>query len=205
MKFKLNRNALSKSVSTNPRVVKVIREQVKQLVEEYVEKNKQQMVDEFENHPVTKEIDNGPEAANISNTLGGEGNLFSYIGFNDSDSPTEIIKDILVNDVRVENKPTIQSVGKDLKISFPISGPTLNEIESATPMPFEGGRSWVRGIEKGISGFSYYIFKKYLKGSRSGTGLQTESEIRTGSFKPTTYMSAILKKFYSKVNAKFNI
>jgi len=205
MKFKLNRNALSKSVSTNSRVVKIIREQVKQLVEEYVEKNKQQMVDEFDNHPVTKEIDNGPDATNISNTLGGEGNLFSYIGFNEGSNPTEIIKDILTNDVRVENKPTIQTAGKDLKISFPISGPTLNEIESVTPMPFEGGRSWVRGIEKGISGFSYYVFKKYLKGSRSGTGLQGEYEIRTGSFKPTSYVSAILKKFYSKVNAKFNV
>ena len=139
MKFKLNRNALSKSISTNPKVVKVIREQVKQLVEEYVEKNKQQMIDEFENHPVTKEIENGPDAANISNTLGGEGNLFSYIGFNEGSNPTEIIKEILINDVRVENKPTIQAAGKDLKIAFPISAPTMNEIEAVTPMPFEGG------------------------------------------------------------------
>ena len=204
MKFKLNRNQLSRSISTNPKVVKVIREQVRQLVEEYVEKNKQEMINEFEDHPVTKELDNGPEAANISNTLGGEGNLFSYIGFNEGSNPTEIIRNIL-NETRVENKPTIQAVRKELKISFPVSGPTINELESSTPMPFEGGRSWVRGIEKGISGFSYYIFNKYLKGSRSGTGLQTESEIRTGSFKPTSYMSTILKRFYSKVNAKFNV
>lgn len=205
MKFKLNRNQLSKSVSTNPRVVKLIQKQVKELVDEYVERNKQQMVDEFENHPVTKEIEAGPEASNISNTLAGQGNLFSYIGFNEGSNPTEIIKDILINDVKVDNKPTIQAVGKDLKVTFPVSAPTMTEIESVTPMPFEGGRSWVRGIEKGISGFSYYIFKKYLKGSRSGTGLQTESEIRTGSFKPTSYVSTILKKFYSKVNAKFNV
>lgn len=205
MKLKINKNNLSKSISTNPRIVKVIREQVKQIVEEYVEKSKQEMVNEFEEHPITKEIDGGPEAANISNTLGGAGNLFSYIGFNEGDSPTQIIKDILINDTKVENKPTIQVVGKDLKINFPISGPTINEIESVTPMPFEGGRSWVRGIEKGISGFSYYIFKKYLKNSRSSTGLQTESEIRTGTFKPTTYMSGILKRFYSKINAKFRV
>jgi hypothetical protein len=205
MKFKLNKNDLSKTISTNPAVVKVIREQVKQLVEEYVEKSKQEMINDFENHSVTKEIDNGPEAANISNTLAGDGNLFSYIGFDEGSNPTEIIKDILINDTKVENKPTISVNGKDLKITFPVSGPTLNEIESVTPMPFEGGRSWVRGVEKGISGFSYYIFKKYLKGSRSSTGLQTESEIRTGSFKPTPYISTILKKFYSKVNAKFNV
>lgn len=205
MRLKLNRNQLSQNIANNPRIKKVIREQVRNLVVEYVEKSKEQMINEFENHPVTKEIENGPEASNISNTLGGQGNLFSYIGFEDGSNPTEIIKEILNNSVKVEDRPTIIPTGKDLKISFPVSGPTLNEIESVTPMPFEGGRSWARGIEKGISGFSYYIFKKYLKNSRSGTGLQTESEIRTGSFKPTSYLSTILKKFYSKVNAKFNI
>ena len=204
MRVKLNKSQLSRSISTNPRVVKIIREQVKSLVEEYVEKNKQEMISEFENHPVTKEIEAGPEASNISNTLAGQGNLFSFIGFDESSSPTASVREIL-NNVKVENKPEITTVGKDLKIKFPISGPTLNEVESVTPMPFEGGRSWVRGIEKGISGFSNYIFRKYIKGSRSTTGVQTESEIRTGTFKPTSYMSAILKKFYSKVNAKFNI
>ena len=205
MKFKVDKNKLSRSISTDPKIVKIIREQVKSVVEEYVERSKQEMINDFEDHPITKEIDAGPEAANISNTLAGAGNLFSYIGFEDGDSPTEIVRDILKNSTKVENKPTITSTGKNLKITFPISGPTINEIESVTPMPFEGGRSWVRGVEKGISGFSHYIYKKYLKGSRSGTGLQSESEIRTGAFKPTSYLSTILKKFYSKVNAKFNV
>lgn len=205
MKVRIDKSRLSKAISTNPRVVKTIREQTKKIVDEYVEKSKQEMINEFEDHVVTKEIEAGPEASNISNTLAGQGNLFSYIGFNENDNPTENVRGILNSSVRVENKPTITVAGKNLKVNFPVVGPSFNDIESATPMPFEGGRSWVRGIEKGISGFSYYIFKKYLKGSRSGTGLQTESEIRTGSFKPTSYLSVILKKFYSKVNAKFNV
>ena len=121
MRLKLNKSNLSQSISNNPRIKKIIKEQVKNLVVEYVEKNKQEMVNEFESHPVTKEIDNGPEASNISNTLGGQGNLFSYIGFQDGSNPTEIIKEILNNSVKVEDKPTITSVGKDLKIVFPIS------------------------------------------------------------------------------------
>jgi hypothetical protein len=205
MKVRLNKNKIADAISKNPKMVKIIRNKVHDMVEEYVQNSQKQMIAEYDDHPVTKEIEQGPEAANISNTLGGEGNLFSYIGFNDGSNPTEVVRDILQDSVKVENKPKITAVGRDLKISFPIIGPTISEIESVTPMPFEGGRSWVRGIEKGISGFSYYIFKKYLKGSRSGTGLQTESEIRTGSFKPTSYMSSILKRFYSKVNAKFNV
>ncbi len=37
---------------------------------------KNQMIKEFLNHPVTKEILAGPTAENISETLGGNGNLF---------------------------------------------------------------------------------------------------------------------------------
>lgn len=205
MKFKLDKNKLSQSISNNPKIVKMIKEQVKDMVEEYVEKNKQQMIDEFENHPVTKEIDAGPESSNISNTLDGQGNLFSYIGFNESDNPTEIVKDILNSSVKVESRPKITVNGQNLKIKFPVYGPTINEIEAETPMPFEGGRSWVRGIEKGISGFSHYVFKKYFKNSRSGTGLQSESEARSGSFKPTSYISEILKRFYLKMNIKIQL
>ena len=205
MKLKLNSAKISQTISNDPKIKKYIGQQVKSLVEEYVKKNTDQMVNEFENHPITKEIESGPEAANISNTLGGAGNLFSYIGFEDGSNPTEVIRDILKSSTKVEDRPTVTADGKNLKVNFPVSGPTLNEIESETPMPFEGGRSWVRGVEKGISGFSHYVFKKYFKNSRSGTGLQSEYEGRTGSFKPTPYLSLILKKFYSKINAKFNI
>lgn len=205
MKVKINQVKINQALMKNPKMVKFIKEQVYELAQEYAEKNKQEMINEFDNHPVTKEIDNGPEASNISNTLAGDGNLFSYIGFNETDNPTEIVRDILSKSVQVDQKAKITADSKGLKINFPISGPTLSEIESQTPMPFEAGRSWVRGIEKGISGFSNYVFRKYIKGSRSSTGIQTESEIRTGSFKPTSYMKNILNKFYSKINAKVNV
>jgi hypothetical protein len=204
MKVKINQAKINQALLKNPKMIKFIRDEIYSLAEEYAEKNKQEMLNEFDNHPVTKEIENGPDASNISNTLAGEGNLFSYIGFNEGDNPTEVVRDILNNSVKVDSRAKISADSKGLKINFPISAPTLSEIESQTPMPFEGGRSWVRGIEKGISGFSNYIFRKFIQGSRSGTGIQTESEVRTGSFKPTSYMKQILNKFYLKINAKIN-
>jgi hypothetical protein len=204
MKVKINQAKINQALLKNPKMIKFIRDEVYSLAEEYAEKNKQEMLNEFDNHPVTKEIENGPDASNISNTLAGDGNLFSYIGFNEGDNPTEVVRDILNNSVKVDSRAKISADSKGLKINFPISAPTLSEIESQTPMPFEGGRSWVRGIEKGISGFSNYIFRKFIQGSRSGTGIQTESEVRTGSFKPTSYMKQILNKFYLKINAKIN-
>jgi hypothetical protein len=205
MKIKLNQSKIANVLSKNTKMKNLISKQVHKLVQEYVDNSKDQMVSEYENHPVTKEIKNGPDAINISNTLGGQGNLFSYIGFEEGSNPTDIVKDMLETSVQVPNRPEISVNGKNIKINFPVSGPTLNEIESITPMPFEGGRSWTTGIEKGISGFSYYIFKKFIKNSRSSTGIQSESEVRSGSFKPSPYLSGILKKFYSKVNSKFNI
>jgi hypothetical protein len=205
MKVKLNQNKIAEAISKNSKMASLIRKEVRAIVEEYVEKSQDEMVSEFLNHPVTKEIDNGPEASNISSTLGGQGNLFSYIGFEEGSEPTESVKEILENSVKVSTRPEISVNGKNIKINFPVSGPTISEIESETPMPFEGGKSWVSGVEKGISGFSYYVFRKFIKNSRSSTGIQAEPQVRTGSFKPSPYLSVILKKFYSKINAKFNI
>ena len=68
-------------------------------------------------------------------------------------------------------------------------------------MPWESGRSWVNGIERGISGFSFYLFKKF-KGSRSGTGLQSKSEVNSLSFKPTKYLSKIIDNFTKNIKNK---
>ena len=56
---------------------------------------KERMIQEFLNHNVTKEINLGPNAENISGTLSGYGNLFSFIGFEKGDDPIKPILDIL--------------------------------------------------------------------------------------------------------------
>mgnify|MGYP003118615591 CR=1 FL=1 len=50
---------------------------------------------EFDSHVVTKEIAQGPEGINLSNTLSGEGNLFTFIGFNKSSDPLLPVREIL--------------------------------------------------------------------------------------------------------------
>jgi len=65
---------------------------VKEMVEREFEAIKQRMIDEFESHPVTIEIDAGENASNSSGTLGGYGNLFSFIGFQDGDDPLKEVR-----------------------------------------------------------------------------------------------------------------
>ena len=58
-----------------------------ELVYKKIEKLKKEMMANFLRLPVTKEILAGSTSSNISGTLGGYGNLFTFIGFNQGDSP----------------------------------------------------------------------------------------------------------------------
>ena len=62
-------------------------------------------------------------------------------------------------------------------------------------MPFENGKSWVKGIEDGISGFGYYVYGLLFPKSRSKRGIQSQNKVRNGSFKTVKYMSELYNNF----------
>lgn len=164
------------------------KEVVLQISQEF-EKIKQQILNEFDNHPVTREINDGISASNISGTLDGITNLYSFIGFNEGDNPTKAIRDLLEKSTYkiITNTNGISSIA-----SFEI--PTAQEIFAITPMPWATGRSWARGIETGISGIGYYL--KVEKNSRSGLGIQNKRQVRSNiRFKNISYISALINKF----------
>jgi len=157
-----------------------------------VQKEKAKLIDSFNSHPVTQEIEAGVAAKNSSGTLGGYGNLFSFIGFQAGANPTEPIKDLL-NQIDIKNIKQVDN-GYDVTVKYP----SLAEVKSASPLPFENGRSWVEGIEKGISGFTQYIYKKFLSG-RSKQGVQSDYDVRGGNFKKTNYLFSMLKTFSKNI------
>lgn len=153
---------------------------------------KNQLIQEFLSHEVTKEIKAGPNASNTSGTLNGKGNLFSFIGFNEGDDPIQDILNILES-IEVKFIKDIPS-GNQFIINFPES----NEIFAATPMPWASGRSWAKGIESGISGLGYYLLQKSSK-SRSGEALQTSVNLNGARFKNTKYISSLLAKYKKQI------
>jgi hypothetical protein len=160
-------------------------------------------IKEFNNHPVTRELRGGPEAQNVSNTLGGRGNLFSFIGFMSNDDPTRIVERAIL-DSRLNRTPSIRRVGKSstFTVTFVATVPSKKQLEAITPMPFEKGRSWLTGIERGISGLSYYIYNKVkgIKGSRSGKAIQSKHPYMSGlRYKPTSYISPILNNLRKRL------
>ena len=170
---------------------KVLRNEMQKRGRTAFQKIKNKMIAEFLNHPVTIEIKQGINAKNISGTLGGATNLYSFIGFDDSaGDPTKSIEDVL-QEANFEF-----STIKRNSIEFSIYMPDAKDVFDATPMPWASGRSWAKGIETGISGLGYYL-KVRRDSSRSGLGVQSPRRVRkSGSkFKNTQYISALLNKY----------
>jgi hypothetical protein len=61
-------------------------------------------------------------------------------------------------------------------------------------MPWEMGRSWLDGVEEGISGFSNYMYTLFKSG-RSKMGAQINNKIRSANYTPVGYLTPILRKF----------
>ena len=168
-------------------------EYVRQKIEGEVNDVKEEIIKEFDQHPVTVEIEQGIYASNISGTLNGITNLYSFIGFESGDRPIEPIRRELQ---KIGIKRKISPMGS---IFYDIDFPTAEDIFNITPLPWATGRSWAKGIETGISGLGFYI--KQARESRSGLGIQTENQVRSGArFKNTKYISSLIKKYAEQIN-----
>ena len=108
------------------------------------------MIQEFLNLPVTKELLAGPQARNISGTLGGYGNLFTFIGFEAGTDPVSPIIQLLEKTQVMFNGLSPRGTTK-----IRIEMPSAKDIFAITPLPWATGISWAKGIEVGMSGLSY--------------------------------------------------
>lgn len=196
----INFRALDK-VST-PKIKPIISKEALKRIRAEVSEAQREMLMDFENHPVTKEINGGPGANNESGTLGGYGNLFSYIGFEKGSDPIAPIRKILKKALKIRSLP---SSHRSMIIKFQVELPSKEEIFENTPMPWSDGRSWVEGIERGISGLGKYLnigSRQYGNASRSGTGLQVKNGPMSGAFRNTKYLSQILNELRSAIMRK---
>lgn len=187
--------ALDPNIISNlsKQIPKIARPQVEKQFRAAFQKVKNEMITEFLNHPVTIEIKGGIGAKNLSDTLDGVTNLFSFIGFDSSSDPTGKIEDMLYR----TNFKFDRYTSKEIIYSVYI--PDAKEIFAVTPIPWATGRSWAKGIETGISGLGYYL-KVDRENSRSGLGIQSPRKVRKKGvkFNNISYISALIKKYKKK-------
>ena len=189
MAGKYNIRSIIKKVSKTGKFRKKARERMQRTFR----KAKALMMTEFDAHPVTRELQSGIRASNTSNTLNGYGNLFTFIGFSAGQDPVASVRNLLISSVRLNmSLPKVR--GKKIQVFAVFRTPDLSMLHSISRMPWQRGRSWVEGIENGISGFGYYMYITSQK-SRSGKGIQADNQIRSGGFSPTPYLSEIITKF----------
>lgn len=162
---------------------------------------------EFDEHPVTKEIKRGPTATkNISETLGGQANLSSFIGFNvEEGDPTRKVKEVLLTKSRLlKSNPKIRKF-KNGRVDYSFVGklPDQDQISQVSLMPWESGRSWVYGIERGISGLSHYLYRRLGVESRSGQAVQIKGQYLPGAvFTPVPYLRVLYRKFRERLSQR---
>jgi len=162
-----------------------------------IEEAQRDLIKDFHNHAITREIKSGPTSSNSSGTLGGYGNLFSFIGFERGDNPTEVIEQILSDKLVVR----VRAISRGrFRISI-LNAPSKEGIYSATPIPWANGSSWSEGMEKGISNLGSFLYRGGGAGSssRSGAGLQIKKTLRTTNFKTQPYVSNLISNFLKNV------
>jgi len=168
--------------------------EARNLAKKFLQENKQELIQEFNEHPVTRELEAGPNSSNESGTLRNKGNLFSFIGFPEGYDPIGPVRNLLQK-IELSSAKAVRS-GPNM--SFKVNMPTQNEFESVTKMPWESGRSWLYDIERAISGLGQYLFGQF-KNSRSGTGMQLNKNVTSNTFTPVKYFGTMLQKFTQKL------
>ena len=187
----------SKKLNLNVGRLQVVKNAALEIAESKLQDSKKQLFDNFSSHPVTLEIQAGEKSANSSGTLGGYGNLFSFIGFSSSFDPIAPISK-LINSIRLIKKSDKRVARGETIFSFKIYAPKLSDFENASPMPWASGRSWLTGIERGISGVGYFISR--LGTGRSGGGQQADNKVRDGlSFRRVSYFTKMYSDFFKRV------
>jgi hypothetical protein len=196
---------MTEAAAKHPNVKRKIRRQA----ENKLEREKKRLVTEFNSHPVTQEIEEGPEGINTTGTLGGYGNLFSFIGFYEEEDPTELVRYLMNLYELTAHKPKIRKQSRKfsgyVEFSYRVGGMTKRKLFAETRLKWLG-KSWLKGIESGLSGLGQYLHDdaQSLHGdSRSGTGVQVEKRrFRSGAYTPTKYISQLINSFQKRVSTK---
>lgn len=179
---------------------KIFKPAAERRVRNVLESEAKKLMVDFESHPVTEEIDEGPNASNKSNSLGGYGNLFSFMGFESGSDPISPIRSLLAKSIQIKSfRKKRNRLGFKLRFTVP----TKEQIDAISPMPWSTD-SWTDAVEKGISGLGQYLHSKdrHFNTSRSGKGIQIDFDFSGGwraNSTPTDYVTGILNRMLKSI------
>lgn len=158
---------------------------------------KDNLLQEFDNDEITKEILAGPTA---ESSFLPKGNLVSFLGIPDSESMIAKIRHKLESLIKLYKTPEIKFSQRRIVYSFRVKSLNLQDAYDIVPSPWST-KGIIELIEKGVSNFVAFIyFRLFKKSSRSGHGLQNKN-IKTGNSGKVLgipYLSKILQNFKNR-------
>lgn len=187
-KVKANRGYILKTARN--KVLKDVQESILKTAKREVVRSNRELLKRFLQDEITKEIAAGPMSENTSGTLGGKGNLFSFLGFQEGSDQISELAEFLTNSIKIE-RISISKTNFSVRVS--ISVPTIEDIEGFTELPWIS-KSWVKAIEEGMSGLAQFLFSEEgFKTSRSSTGIQAVKSVSGASMQSQNYLTDIIK------------
>lgn len=180
----------------------ILRRKVAEIAELQFDVKKEQFLEAFDEHPVTKELEAGPEAlSHIPELAQAEGNLYSFLGFEEGEEPAGKLREYLDENTKLGRTGKGAITGDKITFRTPVTFPTVESTNQAMQeeAPLEWtSRSFTEMISSRIPGLPNYLFRlaPRLKSSRSGTAIQTHGKaLRGGSFKGTPYVGQLITYF----------
>lgn len=183
---------------------RTVRPQIEKAVKLDFKVKKEQFIEYFDNHDVTKEIEAGPSAfSRIPSIAATGGNLFSLIGFYKEQNPITVLRSYLKKSVKIGETRRGVLKGNKMVFSTPVEIPTQEEINIAMASDPQASLEWTDRsftglLANGITGLPKYLYNlaKSNRGgfaaSRSGPAIQTKNTLRNGSTGPIPYVSDVL-------------
>jgi len=164
---------------------KVLVAKVRPLVELDFQVKKEAFLNEFDENPVTQEIEAGPNAlSNIPALAETGGNLFSFLGFESNKNPIEWLRGYFNRNIVLGRTRAGKVQGRKIIFSTPVKFPTVNEVNSDVKNSPSTKLKWTTRaftdiLAKGVPGLPSFLFRQDppLQSSRSGTGIQIKGKI----------------------------
>lgn len=193
------------------KIAKNINTKADNVIKKNFEEKKEQFFKDFDEHPVTIELNQASKNPMARSQFLPKGNLFTLIGFNAGEDPAQELRAYLQENIKLNLKSKkAKAVNGKIIVETQIQIPTLGEInkEMANRVPLEwtSGRAWTDLIQKGITGLGQFVAALLAspKPSRSGGGLQHpgKSEQLSGSVGPIKYINGLIKDFKDSIKGK---
>lgn len=180
---------------------RIIAPKMKEVLNEKFKEEKANLLKEFDQHPVTQELNAGPNAESSFITTKSGGNLYSFLGFVQGIEPAKDLRRNL--EIGISKGQVRKQVSSKNKIIYTLETriPTIEELKRRGELLKWTTRSFIDIIEKGVNNFRRYLFDdsgRLSPYSRSGPAIQIKHDIKQGrpaQVKPIPYISKLIEDF----------